>query len=276
MKKIAKIVCGLCLSVPVLAQHPVTLRLTYNSDQNRYEVYAKPEFTAKQYTWGPSQVSVVLPAEVADAPISARSTSAGQWLDQSMVYAPGAAPSSDFHGFATPGGKVDVVAGEEVLLFDFILSKGFVEGVRLFDASQDPNSAQKGMGGGDFRSYLSDATGGKTVGLNMSRVTSSARTAADNGGVLDGSEATMQVVAYPNPSPGGQFKLQFKGFSKSEVVQVQLTNLTGKSLKELEDTVENLASKTMSVPSTVESYVLVTVKRVTKSQQFTQKLWLTQ
>lgn len=264
------------LSFPLVAQSTIALRLAFNADQNRYEVYAKPTFTASNYTWGPSQVSVVVPGEVANSSLSARSTSAGQWLDQSTVFAPTSAPTVDFHGFATPGGKTDLVAGQEQLLFDFSLPQGFLAGVRLYDNQIDPSSSHAGMKGGDFSSYVSNSQGEQVVTIDArpSELISTTKTISNGMALLAKPEAetATKVVVYPNPSLRGAFRLFLQGFTTGEVVDVQLTNLSGKLLHQFSESVSTLAGRAITVPATADDFLVVTLTRPALKQHFSQKV----
>ncbi|HEX4875638.1 MAG TPA: T9SS type A sorting domain-containing protein [Chitinophagaceae bacterium] len=119
---------------------------------------------------GTSAFSIVIPASYANSPITATSVnpSAALWVDNTPVYAPAAAPGSDFHKFATGGAAFNpgtlLTAGSDILLFTFSLpSTGCVAGIRLFvnwdwspypQSNPDPTSAASGMGGGDFRNSV--------------------------------------------------------------------------------------------------------------------------
>jgi hypothetical protein len=262
---------GLSYLTQAQSQSPLNLRLHFNTELNRYEVYVKPTFSAQRYTWGPSQVTVVVPKELADITISPHSSQAGVWLDQSVVYSPAAAPDRDFHAFSTQGGKVDLVAGEEQLLFEFTLAKGYLEGVRLFDPAKDPGSAAPGMKGGDFSSYASNDKGDVKLGLNTRpaelpvAVEAVRSTGAEPG-------ASFGVVAYPNPSVSGVFRLHLKGIPDKEVVQVQMATLNGKVLKQFDESVETLAGRAIPVPGGASTYLLVTVLRLEKREAITQKV----
>lgn len=280
MKKVYLFLLGSVLSLPALAQPKIMLRLAFNAEQNRYEVFARPNFSAKGFSWGPSQVSVVLPGDVADESISTRSTNVGIWADNSTVFQPKASPKVDFHGFTTQGGKVDLIAGDEYLLFDFTLKQGFVEGIRLFENKVDPTSTQEGMKGGDFASYMADEKGHNYLDMDRSvpslGVKEEAVLLSKAGAALKtaGSDASIRVVAYPNPSPTGTFRMYLKGFEKDEVVSVQFSTLSGKTLNSFKEKVEALAGRAISAPGTSDAFFLVTVTRPEKQQTFAQKVWL--
>jgi len=147
MKKLFFILCLLSLGLPSLAQ-TVEYTLRYNIPQSRYEVFARPNFTQTQYNWGSAQVSIVVPGSLANSAFSISSVAAGGWTDNSQTYG---VQSSDFHGVGSNGLKVDLVSGQETLLFTFVLPGGVcVPGLRLFINGTDPDSSFPGMQGGDF------------------------------------------------------------------------------------------------------------------------------
>ena len=144
----ALMVWGVSLS----AQAPLLdFNLRYNTVQNRYEVYARPTLTQASFNWGPSQISVVTPASVQDLPFNVTSVAGGAWQDNSLVFAPAAAPGSDFHGLGSLGAPTSFTANVEKLIFHFTLpGGGCTPGLRLYINGVDPNSSAAGMGGGDF------------------------------------------------------------------------------------------------------------------------------
>ncbi|OIN55565.1 hypothetical protein [Arsenicibacter rosenii] len=264
------IVAGFGMVQRVSAQPHINLRMTFNTESNRYEVYVKPNFTQKQYTWGPSQITVVLPESIANKSIDTRSNAAGLWLDQSMVFSPASSPEYDFHGFATQGGKVNMIAGEEQLLFDFRLSEGYQQGVRFFEPDKDPSSTEAGMTGGDFRSYVSNVQGTGNI-------------------VIHGSEAVPDkispdletvsiekpvIVAYPNPVISGTFRLFLKGFDPIEVVNVQIVSVSGKLLRHFDEQVSTLSGRPINMSFSSDPFIVVNVSRPGKQQSFSHKLFI--
>ena len=130
------------------AQNNIDLTLRYSIAQSRYEVYARPNFTQANFLWGSSQVSVVAPASVADAAFTVIPVAAGAWSDTSPTYAPGAAPSFDFHGIGSNGQATSLTANQELLLFTFTLpGNACVAGLRLFVNGSDPASDPINMPG---------------------------------------------------------------------------------------------------------------------------------
>ncbi len=155
MKKIIQLLIGVVFllgSLSSFAQQTVQLTIKYNSPN--YEVYMKSNINSPDDIIGNAGITVVVPNSVANATIAA-STPPGQaaWSDNSKVYAPSAAPASDFHNFATTGANDPAnayVANTEKLLFTFSLGGACVAGVRLYENGTDPN----GMSGGDWVNYF--------------------------------------------------------------------------------------------------------------------------
>lgn len=278
------------LSLPAIGQSTITIRMAYNTDQNRYEVYARPTFTAKGFSFGPSQVSVVMPVAAPDDVLAIRSTSAGTWADNSMVLKPTAAPQSDFHGISTQGGKADLTAAQELLLFDFALKQGFLSGVRLFVNGSDPDSDKPGMQGGDFRSYLSDTKGANYAVIDptipgsstttspgtstTTRPGTSTTTGAGTSIVLAvplSTDPGIRVMAYPTPSSTGEIRLWLEGFFLSEKLRVTLMTLSGGILSELSGRVDELSRRVFAIPH-VQGALLMRVERLNPRQLFFSKI----
>jgi hypothetical protein len=143
------------LSIKSYSQNNILLTLKWNTNSTRYEVYAKSNFTKSSFTWGPSQIGIVLPESAPNQAISITSVGAGSWIDRSRVFAPLAAASNDFHGIVSDGDLINLVSGVESLIFTFILPDGQCRnGVRLFVNASDPSSSAAGMGGGDFKTTI--------------------------------------------------------------------------------------------------------------------------
>jgi len=146
---------GILFSTQYLHSQQIDLTLKYVSATNMYEVYARPDFTqANFFLAGGSQITVVVPAAVSDGALSVTTVDGGPWSDNSQVYAPGADSASDYHGVATNGSTVDLVANNELLLFRFTLAMGCVNDVRLYNNSLDPGPSDTGMNGADFGNYI--------------------------------------------------------------------------------------------------------------------------
>src|SRR5690606_20398285 len=89
-----------------------------------------------------------------DGALSVTNAAGGPWSDNSQVYAPTADAEKDYHGIATNGSTVDLVAGNEILLFSFTLAQGCVNNVRLYNNTIDPGPSGASMSGADFAIYV--------------------------------------------------------------------------------------------------------------------------
>jgi hypothetical protein len=106
---------------------------------------------------GSSQITIVTPAAMSTAGIAVTCgspCSPNQWVANTFVNAPAAAPGSNFVAIATLGGNMGAVAGgSSITLFTFTLPGGCNSAVRLFSNATDPNSSQM-PGGQDFKNNL--------------------------------------------------------------------------------------------------------------------------
>ncbi|MBD2699170.1 hypothetical protein IC229_00880 [Spirosoma sp. BT702] len=142
----------------VVAQNRIDVTIKYNTTTTLYEVYGRPNFTDPAFGVGAgTQISIVLPASVADNALTVTSVNGGAWSDASRVYAPAADPSNDFHGIATAGNYVSLVSGQEILFFTFGVTGVCLPGIRLFENLTDPSSSAPGFSGGDYKNYIGDA-----------------------------------------------------------------------------------------------------------------------
>ncbi|SOE20526.1 hypothetical protein SAMN06298216_1015 [Spirosomataceae bacterium TFI 002] len=163
MKKVFVVVFLLAgLSSAYCQDTNMDLTIRFNSVQQRYEVYAKPA-TSRSYNLGPSQISIVFPAAVADQALTfgnnnLTSVNGGTWSDNSRIYAPSNTPAVDYHGFGSTGSPINLVAGQDLLMFHFTLSGGCIAGLRIFENGVDPASnASANMNGSDFGNTFPDA-----------------------------------------------------------------------------------------------------------------------
>ena len=145
-------------AIPTIGQS-VDFTLRYNLLTAEYEVYGQSDFTDSNYfVGGGVQLSVVLPAEVADLGLNVTTVAGGIWFDNSQIYAPAADTQHDFHGIASNGSFIAWDAGVETLLFKFTIPGGnCVAGIRLFENGTDPQFDDPGMDGGDFNNYFASA-----------------------------------------------------------------------------------------------------------------------
>jgi len=144
------------LGVQHLKAQNIEFNLSYNRTTNQYEVYALPDANNTNFfVGGGSQLSIVLPASIGDTPIAITSINGGIWTDNSQIYAPTVTPNVDYHSITSGGGGINLIDGQELLLFTFQLNPAVcAEGIRLFENSTDPASNAAGMNGGDFTNYF--------------------------------------------------------------------------------------------------------------------------
>ncbi|MCP1386534.1 Ig-like domain-containing protein, partial [Runella salmonicolor] len=198
MKRIFNLILTLVgfLFLSTAMAQKIDFTIRFNATTSEYEVYGRPDFSAATFNvGGGTQITVVLPKSIADAPLTITSVSGGVWVDNSQVYAPTAAPNSDFHGVSTTGAPIAWVAGQEKLLYKFTLTGGCVSGVRLFENASDPQSDAPGMLFGDFNNYMGNA-------LNFADVYQSNY---DNAGIICDTNqpplATDDITQTPQDTP---------------------------------------------------------------------------
>lgn len=155
MKKIFFIAILGLISLSSFSQGTVDLTVRWNTTQNRYEVYARPNFSRASFTWGSSQVTVVTPASAPNVALNITSANAGGWSTFNQIFAPTAASTLDFHSVISSGQPVAFTTGQEILLFSFTFPDGLCrDGLRLFVNTSDPSSSAAGMQGGDFKNAI--------------------------------------------------------------------------------------------------------------------------
>ncbi len=178
------------------AQQQLDFTIKFNASNSKYEVYAKPNFTQNNFTWGPSQITILVPAGFPNQALLTTSTSAGSWGGNSIIYAPTANPNFDFHAFDSSGALTNLVANEEKLIFSFVSPTGICEsGVRIFNNETDPASNQPGMGGGDFRNSIDNGFSQDVYNTNYDNGGISCATLSDDEIVF----TEIDITAFPNP-----------------------------------------------------------------------------
>ena len=158
MRRLFQICCifALLFNYQELNGQNIDFNLRYNETDDRYEVYALPDASNPTYfVGGGSQISLVLPASIADFPLIITTVNGGIWTDNSRIFAPAVTPAVDYHAIASSGSFITLTGGQELLLFTFQLTpSGCIEGPRIFENSSDPQSNAPGMAGGDFNNCL--------------------------------------------------------------------------------------------------------------------------
>ena len=229
--------------------------LKYNTDQERYEVYAQANFTRDRFILGPSQISIVVPNQVADQPLTIYSSTA-RWTDYSSVYAPSAAPSADFHGINSMGKVIDFQQDEPFLLFTFSLKGGYLDGVRLYDNITDPSSAHKSMMGGDFANTMQDH---KNNDYFQSAFNQADVAQLTNAIPLEG---TPTVSVYPNPITGDAFSVTAQQFEPGERLRLHLLSASGVVLLETEEETSKLVNYSVRVPKQLSGQAYLYAERM--------------
>lgn len=211
----------------LFAQQDIDFTIRYNDANSRYEVFAKPNFTQSGFTWGSSQISVLVPASFPDMALPGIvSHAGGSWVAGSMAYAPTSSPNFDFHGYASIGALTNLIANEEKMIFSFTSPTGScVPGLRLYINGTDPDSTQPGMNGGDFNNSIDN---GNLQDVYNTNYNNSGTTCALSNETVALTE--IDIIAYPNPVIN---ELTISGLS-TDKNYIQVYAYNGKLLKTIE------------------------------------------
>lgn len=253
MKGIKILVMLLSIGSVSLAQRGLNLTVKYNVSSDKYEVYAKPNFTKRNMFLGPSQITVVLPASVANEKLRIYNVDGGAWEDNSIIYSPASNSMRDYHGISTLGAKTDFIENNETLLFSFSLAKNIDPSeVNLFKNGIDPNSSASGMKGGDFFNSINDALSGDFYLGNYKDIQQKIISPKENL-ELDNNN---NLVLYPNVTTE-DFNVTLNNVSDDELVTMVVSTELGKELIRVNTTKRKLEEKTFKIPSEVSSQNLV-------------------
>lgn len=179
MKKIFFTIFLGCSAFISFAQNKIDLTVKWSAAQNRYEVYARPNFTNASFTWGSSQITLVVPAATPNGSITVTPVNAGTWstISNNQVYAPAADPAHDFYAVLSSGQPVALTNNTETLLFHFTFTDGLCrDGIRLFVNGSDPSSSAAGMKGGDYGNTIDNGLVTEVYGLNYANTGTSCST----------------------------------------------------------------------------------------------------
>ena len=210
----------------LFAQQDIDFTIRYNDANSKYEVYAKPNFTQNNFTWGPSQITVLTPTSFPDQPLLLTSHAGGSWGDSSIIYAPSSSPNYDFHGVQTGGQLTNLVANQEKLIFSFPSPSGScVTGLRLFINGSDPISTDPGMGGGDFHNTIDN---GNLIDVYNANYNNTGTVCTLSNESVSFTE--IDVIAHPNPVVN---ELTISGLS-TDKNSIQVYAYNGKLLKTIE------------------------------------------
>lgn len=205
----------------------IDLTIRYSVSNSRYEVFAKPNFTQNNFTWGPSQISVLVPSSFPNQALLITAHAGGSWGDNSIVYAPSPSPNFDFHGVSSNGQLTNLVANQELLVFSFLAPSGTcVDGLRLFINGSDPDSNQPDMNGGDFQNSIDNGTLADIYNTNYNNTGTICTALSTDTQVL----SKINIKAYPNPAVT---QLTISGLATSSNT-IELFAHNGQSLKSFE------------------------------------------
>jgi hypothetical protein len=252
MKNILFTISIFLVSLNTNAQKELNISLKYDANFERYEVFAKPNFSQKKFIWGPSQISVVIPSNVLIEKIKVRSLDGGVWEDNSIVIAPEVKPELSFHGISSGGDKAELVENHESILFYFTLPKDVnPASVRLFDNKLDPKSNEKGMLGGDFRNTIVDISGEE-------RFTEAQLSKTKPAEVPLAIAEKFQVSVFPNIVRNNKFNIALDGIEEKdgEILMI-LSDLSGKEVSRNKMTKSKLEQEQFNVPAIYKGNILL-------------------
>lgn len=275
MKKIIKAFLAVAMLIYIedsYGQKGLELTLKYNSQSGKYEVYAKPNFSQRNFLLGPSQITMVFPSAVADEKLRIQNSDGGTWEDNSVVFSPAVTPTSDYHGITTMGAKTDFIEGVETMLFSFLLSANInPTEVKLFENEKDPKSSAPGMKGGDFSNTINSALAEEyylgnykdlKVVLGVSEENKAKKVEFEN----------ENLLLYPNTT-NSDFKIVLNGIEDFEEVTMIVATEMGREIMKVKGKKSDLMEKTFKIPAMISSQSLV-VRVKTQKSTFGKKLIL--
>lgn len=275
MKKIVIVFLAVTLLMFVkdsYGQKGLELTLKYDSQSEKYEVYAKPNFSQRNFLLGPSQVTVILPSTVVDEKLRIQHSDGGTWEDNSMVFSPVVSPTSDYHGITTLGAKTDLIEGVETMLFSFLLSANInPTEVKLFENEKDPKSSAPGMKGGDFSNTINSALAEEYYIGNYKDTKIVLGVSEENKAKLIEFE-NENLLLYPNTTTN-DFKIVLNGIEDFEEVTMIVATEMGREIMKVKGRKADLIEKTFKIPATISSQSLV-VRVKTQKSTFGKKLIL--
>jgi hypothetical protein len=235
------------------AQQKITLKIKYNSEENNFGVYAKANFTRRNFLWGPSQITITLPASLPNEKLRIKNLDGGTWEDNSLIFAPEVNNTRDFHGLSSSGNKTDLVENNEILLFYFSISEKVVANeVRLFDNNKDPKSSDKGMNGGDFQNSITDDKGKELYQPDVI-ISSNVEKKEEP---ENKKESEIALTLFPNVTKE-KFNIALEGVEDKTNVTLLVSTEKGIVIMQDNGTKKALVEKTFKIPSQISSQSLV-------------------
>ncbi|MER0442854.1 hypothetical protein [Emticicia sp. W12TSBA100-4] len=275
MKKIIVAFLAVTLLICVedsYGQKGLELTLKYNSQAEKYEVYAKPNFSQRNFLLGPSQITMVVPSAVSDEKLRIQNSDGGTWEDNSIVFSPTVNPASDYHGITTLGAKTDFIEGVETMLFSFLLSANInPTEVKLFENEKDPKSSAPGMKGGDFSNTINSALAEEYYIGNYKDTKVVLGVSEENKTKLMEFE-NENLLLYPNTT-NEDFKIVLNGVEDFEEVTMIVATEMGREIMKVKGKKADLMEKTFKIPVKISSQSLV-VRVKTQKTTFGKKLIL--
>jgi hypothetical protein len=249
------------------AQKKLNLMLKYDKDFDRYEVFVKPNFSQKNFTWGPSQISLVIPSNVLVDKVKIKNLDGGAWDDNSIIIAPEIASDKSFHGISSGGDKTDLTEGHESVLFYFSLPNNVKPDlVKIFDNETDPKSNERGMLGGDFRNTIVDMSGKDW----FSEVYFKEKPKTEQENFEE--KVSFEAIVYPNIIIDNQFQVSLKGVSENDGdILMILADATGKEILRQRASKTNLEKQTFRLSNTTNVEGIV-VKFITSKGTISKRL----
>jgi hypothetical protein len=256
---------SLIVSFSSTAQKKLNLMLKYDKEFDRYEVYVKPNFSQRNFTWGPAQISLILPSNVLVDKVIVRNVDGGSWDDTSILQAPEATPDYSYHGISTSGDKTDLVDDNESILFYFTLPKNVnPEKVRVFNNETDPKSSAVGMMGGDFRNTIVDMSGNDWFNNIYGKEKISI--------AMKEEMADFEAVVYPNVITENKFKVSLKNISEEDGdVLMILADESGRELLRQKGSKANLEKEYFNISGSFKTDGLI-VKFITSKGSISKRL----
>jgi hypothetical protein len=271
--KIAAMMVAMFMCKGVYAQKGIELSVKYNAESDKYEVYAKANFTKKNFLLGPSQITLSLPASVTDEKLRIFNSDGGTWEDNTAVFSPTANTKADYHAISTLGAKTDLVEGNESLLFYFSLPKTVaLSEVKIFRNGSDPNSSASGMKGGDFSNSLNDALAEEVYLRNYKEAKKKVIPLKEEKDTDLFGMGEQNLLLFPNTTKD-DFKVSFNDVEESEEVTMIIATEMGREIMKVKGTKADLMEKTFKIPSAISSQKLV-VRLSTEKGVFGKKLVL--
>lgn len=163
------LITTMVFSFEASAQSNIQLKVEWNIEKSRYEVFAVSQTAMSNLSLKDAQISVVVPWTAVNQKLLVTSQAGGTWSEALNLYSPGATPEKDYHAIKTSGGTINLVANNELMLFSFKFSNGeCLAGVRLYNNGADPTAGAVGFGLNNFSNSILSSTNIQMYQVNYS------------------------------------------------------------------------------------------------------------